>query len=207
MFYFDRQVRMSLRALNFVEVVLQTWKSADPPEDTLTQMRHSLSCAVKCAIQAQIAAVGGLTQLRRDHYFSAAKGLSVDDLSKLRHSPVLILPTLFPDASLRKLNVKHHKALQTKALLQSTTKKKTPKKAVTRPKPSNDNSQQNLCVSQPACVLSSVASMVVSEDAQGSLGGPPAILWMPILWMPILRTLYLLRPSWLRHVLRRLLFP
>ena len=75
MLYFDRQARMSLGALNFVEVVLQTWKSGDPPVDTLTQMRHSLSRAVKCAIQAQIAAVGGLTQLRRDHYLSAEKGV------------------------------------------------------------------------------------------------------------------------------------
>ena len=200
--YFDRQARMSLRALNFVEVVLQTWKSGDPPEDTLTQMRHSLSRAVKCAIQAQIAAVGGLTQLRRDHYLSAPKGLSVDDLRELRHSPVLGLPTLFPDASLRELKEKHHKALQTKALLQCTTKKETPKKAVARAKPSYDNSPQNWCVAQPACGLSSVASAVVSEDAKGSPGGPPAILWMPVL-----RTLHLLRPFWLQHVLRRLLLP
>ena len=61
-------------------------------------MRHSLSRAVKCAIQAQIAAVGGLTQLRRDHYLSAAKGLSVDDLRELRHSPILGLLTLFLSA-------------------------------------------------------------------------------------------------------------
>ena len=167
---------MSLRALNFVEVVLQTWKTGNPPTDALTQISHNLSLAVKCAIQTQIEAVGGLTQLRRDHYLSAAKGLSVDDLRELRHAPVLGLSTLFPDASLRELNEKHHKALQTKALLQSTTKKETPKKAVARPKPSYDNSQQNWCVSQPACVLSSVASVVVSEDAQGSPRGPPAIL-------------------------------
>ena len=47
-----------------------------------------------------------------------AKGLSVDDLCKLRHFPVLGLTTLCPDASLRELNEKYHKAL-----LQSTTKK------------------------------------------------------------------------------------
>ena len=63
-----------------------------------------------------------------NHYLSAAKGLSVDDLRELRHAPVLGLSTLFPDASLWELNEKHHKALQTKALLQSTTKKETPKK-------------------------------------------------------------------------------
>ena len=98
--------------------------------------------------------------------------MSVDDLRELRHSSVMGLPTLFLEASLRELNEKHHKALQTKALLQSTTKKETPKKAVTRPKPSYDNSQQNCCVPQPACVLSSVASVVVSENAQGSPGDP-----------------------------------
>ena len=185
--YFDRQARMSLRALNFVEVVLQTWKSGNPPEDTLTQMRHSLSRAVKCAIQAQIAAVGGLTQLRRDHYLSAAKGLSVDDLRELRHSPILGLLTLFPEASLRELNEKHHKALQTKALLQSTTKKETPKKAVPRPKQSYDNSQQTWCVSAPTCVFKSLASVVVLEDVRGSPGGTPTVLWMPVL-----RTTFLL---------------
>ena len=143
---------MSLRALNFVEVVLQTWKSGNPLEDTLTQIGHSLSRAVKCAIQAQIAAVGGLTQLRRDHYLSAAKGLSVDYLRELRHPPILGLSTLFPEASLRELNEKHHKALQTKALLQS----------------------QNWCASDSACVFSSVASNAVSEDVRGSPGGTPS---------------------------------
>ena len=34
--YFDRKACMSLRAINFVEVVLQTWKTVSPPEDTLT---------------------------------------------------------------------------------------------------------------------------------------------------------------------------
>ena len=144
----------------------------------------------------------GLTQLRRDHYLSAAKGLSVDDLRELRHSPIIGLSTLFPEAALRELNEKHHKALQTKALFQSTTRKETPKKAVTRPKPSYDHSQQNWCVFAPACVFSSVASLVVSEGVRGSPGGPPAILWMPVLW-----TLLLLRLFWLQHVLRRLLLP
>ena len=165
-------------------------------------MRHSLLRAVKCAIQAQIAAVGGLTQLRRDHYLSAAKGLSVDDLRELRHSPILGLLTPLPEASLRELNEKHHKALQTKALLQSTTKKETPKKAVPRPKQSYDNSQQTWCVSAPTCVFSSVASVLVSEDVRGSTGGPPTILLMPVL-----RTLFLLHLFWLKRVLRHLLLP
>ena len=47
------------------------------------------------------------------------------------------------------------------------------KKAVTRPKPSYDQYQQNWCVSAPAGVLSSVASVVASEDVRGSPGGTP----------------------------------
>ena len=62
------------------------------------------------------------------------------------------------------------RAAKATAAAKASAEKETPKKAVTRPKPSFDNSQQNWCVSQPACVLSSVASVVVSEDAQGSPG-------------------------------------
>ena len=85
------------------------------------KMQHSLSRAVKCITQAQIASLCGLIQLRRDHHLAAAKELSVDDLPALRHAPLLGIPSLFPEATLRELNEKHHKALQTKALMQSTS--------------------------------------------------------------------------------------
>ena len=79
-----------------MEVILQTWKNGDLQDDALMQMQHSLSRAVKCITQAQIASLCGLIQLRRDHYLAAAKGLSVDDLQALRHAPLLGMPSLFP---------------------------------------------------------------------------------------------------------------
>ena len=139
--FFERQSRISLRALNFVEVILQTWKNGDLQDDTLMQMQHSLSRAVKCITQAQIASLCGLIQLRRDHCLATAKGLSVDDLQALRHAPLLGMPSLFPEATLRELNEKHHKALQTKALMQSTSKKEpsSQRKPDTRSKPAYDD--------------------------------------------------------------------
>ena len=70
--FFERQSRISLRALNFVEVIVQTWKNGDLQEDALMQMQHSLSRAVKCITQAQIASLCGLIQLRRDQYLAGS---------------------------------------------------------------------------------------------------------------------------------------
>ena len=86
-------------------------------------MQYSLSCAVKCITQAQIASLCGFTQLCSNHHLAVAKRLSVDDLQTLRHAPLLRMPSACPEAMLHELNEKHHKALQTKDLMQCTSKK------------------------------------------------------------------------------------
>ena len=115
------------------------------------KMQHSLSRAVKCITQAQIASLCGLIQLRRDHHLAAAKGFSVDDLQALRHAPILGMPSLFPEATLRELNEKHHKALQTKALMQSKKESSSQRKSDSRPKPAYDDFAPHWLVSQTCC--------------------------------------------------------
>ena len=172
--FFERQSRISIRALNFAEVILQTWKNGDLQDDALLQMQHSLSRAVKCITQAQMASLCGLIQLRRDHYLAAAKGLSVDDLQALRHAPLLGMPSLFPDATLRELNEKHHKALQTKALMQSTAKKESSsqRKSDSRPKPPYDDFAPHWSV-EPVLDTVVGASPPGPPTASGCLGDSP----------------------------------
>ena len=53
-----------------------------------------------------------------------------DVLYELRHSHFLRMPSFFPDATLRRLNEKHHKARQTNALMQSSPS--TPRQMLAR---------------------------------------------------------------------------
>ena len=151
--YFERQVRTTIRALNFVEVVLQTWKAKDYEDTLLTHFRLSVTRAVKCAMQAQVATLCGLIQLRRDHYLASAKGLQTQELQTLRHSPLLGLTRLFPDATLRDIDSAVTKGLTTKALVQSTSRKDgaagdAKKKNPRSKQASFDNFQQNWSVSR-----------------------------------------------------------
>ena len=121
---FERNTHTTLRALNFIESVLQIWKARDDQDFLLVQFRMSITRAVKFAMQAQVSSFYESIQLRRDHHLSVAKELSTDDIQLLRHSPLLGLPLRFLDATLPEIDVKFTKCLTTKALLQSTTKKK-----------------------------------------------------------------------------------
>ena len=74
---------MTIRALNFVEVVLQTSKAKDYEDTLLTHFNLSVTRAVKCAMQAQVATLCGLIQLRRDHYLASAQGLQTQEIQSL----------------------------------------------------------------------------------------------------------------------------
>ena len=127
--------------------------------------RHSHADATQfISTQAQIASLCGLIQLCRDHYLAAAKGLSVDNLQALRHAPLLGMPSLFHEATLRELNEKHRKALQTKGLMQSTSKKEpsSQRTSDTCSKPTYDNFAPHWSVTR-----------VVFPVVSASCSGPP----------------------------------
>ena len=74
-------------------------------------------------MQAQVATLCGLIQLRRDHYLALVKGLQTQEIQTLRNLPLLGLVRLFPDATLRDIDSAVTKGLTTKALVQSTSGK------------------------------------------------------------------------------------
>ena len=64
---FERNARISLRAANFAEAVLQAWKPEDEKvkdkneSDYMSQMERSLSKVIKCVVQERVATMcGGL---------------------------------------------------------------------------------------------------------------------------------------------------
>ena len=56
-----------MRAFNFIESVLQTFKARDDQQFMLAQFRMSITRAVKCEMQAKVASLYGSIQLRRDY--------------------------------------------------------------------------------------------------------------------------------------------
>ena len=115
--FFESASRLSLRAANFAEAVLQAWDSSITDEQLLLRMRRCLSSFVKTIMQTQVAISFGCMQLRRDFYLSGAKGLSSDAIQQLRHAPAVDATSLFPRDLLATLNTVNYQSLQTKALL------------------------------------------------------------------------------------------
>ena len=83
---FERSTRATLRALNFNESVLHTWKAREDQDFLLAQFRMSITRAVKCAMQAQVASHCGSIQLRRDHNLSVARAClsALVDIQEIR---------------------------------------------------------------------------------------------------------------------------
>ena len=122
---FERNARISLRAANFAEAVLQAWKPEDEKikdkneSDYMSQMKRSLSKVVKCVVQAQVATMCGALQLRRDQYLTVVKGLSVDNIQRLRHAEVIGESKIFPMSLIKELNEVNYQSLQTRAILRA----------------------------------------------------------------------------------------
>ena len=70
---FERNSRGTLRAWNIIESVLQTWKARDDSDFLLAQFCISITRAVKCALQAQVASLCVSIKLRREHHHSIEK--------------------------------------------------------------------------------------------------------------------------------------
>ena len=115
--FLERGSRATCRALNMAEVVLQAWDPEKTELKVALRMRKSISRAVKAMMQIQVATTCGLLQLRRDHVLAAVRGLSVDNIQRLRHAPILEETKLFPPELLKELNEVNYQSLQTRALL------------------------------------------------------------------------------------------
>ena len=72
--------------------------------DLLARMKRSLSKAVKVMMQAQVTTFCGLIQARRDQYLAATRGLSPENVQKLRQAPFLKEPKIFPLGLLKEVN-------------------------------------------------------------------------------------------------------
>ena len=113
----ERHCHLSLRAMNFAEVVLQAWDTANADADLAVRLRRSLTKTVKTVMQTQTLSLCALLQARRDHVLAHARGLSIDHIQKLRHAPLLSAAKLFPAELLRTINDANVQTLQTRALL------------------------------------------------------------------------------------------
>ena len=117
--FMERSSRATLRALNFMEVVLQAWLPDKTELEIATRMRMSLCKAVKAMMQMQVVTTCELIQARRDHHLAGVRGLSVDNIQRLRHAPILEGSKIFPSEMLRELNDVNYQSLQTRALLRA----------------------------------------------------------------------------------------
>ena len=117
--FLERNSRATLRVLNFAEIVLQAWEPENTSCDTASRMRRSLTKAVKAMMQLQVVSTCEFIQGRRDHFLSSVRGLSTDNIQRLRHAPALEDNKLFPTQLLKELNEVNYQSLQTKALLRA----------------------------------------------------------------------------------------
>ena len=66
-----------------------------------------------------MASMCGALQLRRDQYLTVVKGLSVDNIQRLRHAEVIGEPKIFPMSLIKELNDVNYQSLQTRAILRA----------------------------------------------------------------------------------------
>ena len=188
--FFESASRLSLRAANFAEAILQAWDSSITDEQLLLRMRRCLSSFVKTIMQTQVAVTFGCLQLRRDHYLHAAKGLSADAIQRLRHAPALSATTLFPRDLMATLNDVNYQSLQTKALLRISAasqrsnndrqgrggRRNVVRRDSDRPAAPrrDDGFRSNWYASKPGCSRSRLPLLTTSLPCSSSsnLGGP-----------------------------------
>ena len=117
--FLERNSRATLRVLNFIEIVLQAWEPGTTDAEMALRMRKSLCKAVKAMMQLQVVSTCELIQARRDHHLAGVRGLSVDNIQRLRHARILDDQRLFPTQLLKELNDVNYQHLQTRALLRA----------------------------------------------------------------------------------------
>ena len=121
----ERNSRVCLRVLNFVEAILQTWRERSTDAELMEQMRKSVCKAVKCLMQAQVSSMCGQIQVRRDQYLAVIKDVEQENVKKLRHAPVLGETKVFPDWLMYDVDRDVKYAIQDKAFLKAATESRS----------------------------------------------------------------------------------
>ena len=119
--HFERQVRGSLRVVNFMESLLQAWGYGDTPRMMLEKIKGAFVHATKSQMQIQSALFSQIVQLRRDLALQGATA-AMDVQQQLRHAPVLNQSELFPPEMLVELNERVKRSYETSIIVQTYRK-------------------------------------------------------------------------------------
>ena len=108
--------RSTIRILNFIELLLQAFHNLNDDPATVCAILSHMSRAVKASLQIQIGLLCNVVLFRRDHFISAARGLSKDQIIALRTGSFLGLKGIFDDKLLSEINVANKDALNARAM-------------------------------------------------------------------------------------------
>ena len=132
--HLEKQVRVSLRVVNFLESLLQAWRYGEVTGNMLEKIRGAFIHATKTQMQTQVALFCQIVQLRRDLALHGATA-SVEIQQQLRHAPVLGQAELFPPELMHTLGERVKRTYETSIIVQTYRK--------TQNQRSNENKQGN----------------------------------------------------------------
>ena len=144
--HFEKQVRGSLRVVNFMESLLQAWGYGDTPRMMLEKIKGAFVHATKSQMQIQSALFSQIVQLRRDLALQGATA-AMNVQQQLRHAPVLNQSELFPPEMLVELNERVKRLYETSIIVQTYRKTQNQRQydnKVARPWSSNNNAPKRL---------------------------------------------------------------
>ena len=131
--HFERQTRIAIRVVNFLESLLQAWQYEHIPLVMLPKIAAAIIHATKTQMQTLTPLLGQFVQLRRDLYLSGSFA-PMDIRQKLRHAPILGKQDLFPGALLLEIDDRVKRSCESSIILQTFRKSQT-QKSENRPKP------------------------------------------------------------------------
>ena len=141
----ERSARLMIRALNYLEVILQAWEQIEDEEDQEYALNF-MSKAIKMMFQNQISLMCSVVLVRRDHFIEKAKGLSADQIVNLRSASIIQAKCIFPEKLLEKVNKENRASLHDKAMVRmafnSTANNQRKPKNDEKPNKFNDSKQQ-----------------------------------------------------------------
>ena len=117
----ETNARSSVRALNFMELLLQAIHNIKDDPEMFFEILGYLSRAVKATLQIQVAQVCNITLFRRDHFISTAKGLSKDQVINLRSGSIIGAKRIFSEKLLSEINTSNKDSLQARAFSRLAT--------------------------------------------------------------------------------------
>ena len=119
--HLEKQVRVSLRVTNFMESLLQAWRTGDTPGHMIEKITSAFVHATKTQMQSQVALFCQIVQLRRDLAIQGASA-STQIQQTLRHAPILGETELFPPSLLAELSERVKRTYETSIIVQTYRK-------------------------------------------------------------------------------------